>query len=591
MRRVGERRVGCRRRNERGAVAVVVAMVALILMIMAAFAVDMGHAYVAKRDAQKHADLAALAAAKAGNNLPAPNATRICSYGPAASAGDQPVIDAADYLARVVDAGAAPSAAALVDCVMANGEVVYGNLRWVAGQPQVAYDNTKVTLVTPNDRVDFGFAKVVGIDGTDVGAQATVAIRSPQFSALPFYAFSGCDYGLQTLQQPNNGHSADPVMLYAPSDTNNAVLTGVTPTQYPAGTPVGTLQPIDITGTNLAGVTEVGFFESGLVVEGPPPVVTNQFTVTATGIHIDDLPEQARGVTTVQQYWYVRVKIGGKWSPVYKGSNLNAPVLTIGEPPMICDQGSSQGNFGTLDLSNHVGGGKDAQGAANVALGLDSTLGIYPVDARPADGLCSAAQPATKFWPTPGTNCVKTDTGMSAKVATGGFIGVGSSAPAGKPGLLAKSFTTRCGPDGTPATTVKLGVTINNDPLTCFLTDPTVHLGDIYSPSYAGPPVLSSDIYNSPRFGYVPVLATRPGNGASQRYQIIEFRPSFITDQTASAMKGDPPSASNGIITKNNSVESVQVVFLSAAALPPPPTGAGTTPWQGSGPKILQLVD
>jgi hypothetical protein len=70
---------------------------------------------------------------------------------------------------------------------------------------------------------------------------------------------------------------------------------------------------------------------------------------------------------------------------------------------------------------------------------------------------------------------------MSSIVATGGFLGVGSSAPSGSesapdpPGLLRKSFTTTCGPGGTPATSIRLGVTINNEPLTCFFTDSTTH--------------------------------------------------------------------------------------------------------------------
>jgi hypothetical protein len=109
----------------------------------------------------------------------------------------------------------------------------------------------------------------------------------------------------------------------------------------------------------------------------------------------------------------------------------------------------------------------------------------------------------------------------------------------------------------------------------------------------------------------VPVLPVQPGNGGSTEYQIIEFRPWFITDQTGSAMKGDPPSATNGLITDqtgsamkgdppsatnglitdSTGVVSLEVVFININALPPPPTENGTTPWQGGGAKILQLVN
>jgi hypothetical protein len=136
-----------------------------------------------------------------------------------------------------------------------------------------------------------------------------------------------------------------------------------------------------------------------------------------------------------------------------------------------------------------------------------------------------------------------------------------------------------------------MGVTINNDTLTCFFTNSTVHVGDIDNSTYAGPAVISSDIYNSPRFGYVPVLLVQPSSGGSTDYQIIEFRPCFITDQPGSAMKGDPPTATNGLITDNNGVTSLEVIFINVKALPPPPTTNGTMPWQGAGAKILQLVN
>src|SRR5262245_50331760 len=95
------RRPATTRRDERGAVAIVVTMLALVLLIMAAFAVDLGNAYVAKRDSQKHADFAALAGGM-GDNLPTPNSTRTCTYGPAGSAADQAVVDVASYLRRTL---------------------------------------------------------------------------------------------------------------------------------------------------------------------------------------------------------------------------------------------------------------------------------------------------------------------------------------------------------------------------------------------------------------------------------------------------------------------------------------------------------
>jgi hypothetical protein len=200
------------------------------------------------------------------------------------------------------------------------------------------------------------------------------------------------------------------------------------------------------------------------------------------------------------------------------------------------------------------------------------------------------------FWTADGTNCVDTDTGMSANVATGGFLGLGSSrVNGGADYLLKPNHKTNCGPGGTEALTSILGQSINNDTLTCFFTDPNVHVGDIdtdpLSGGYAGPPVISDKIYDSPRFGYVPILPVQPVNGGSNKYQIIDFRACFITDQPASAVKGDPPSATNGINMDSNGVHSVQLIFLNPNALPNPPVKNGTINYVGTGAKIPVLVN
>ncbi|NLP82132.1 hypothetical protein, partial [Acinetobacter baumannii] len=144
--------------------------------------------------------------------------------------------------------------------------------------------------ISPPRHVDYGFAKIMGVNGNDVQGVSTVEIKSPKFSTLPFYAYTGCDYGPQTLQQPNNGQSANQILLFAPTETNDATLTSVTPNYYPAGTLAGTPQPIDIAGTNLSGVTDVGFFESGNAVTGPAPVTATgsgtPFTINAAGTQI-----------------------------------------------------------------------------------------------------------------------------------------------------------------------------------------------------------------------------------------------------------------------------------------------------------------
>ena len=82
----------------------------------------------------------------------------------------------------------------------------------------------------------------------------------------------------------------------------------------------------------------------------------------------------------------------------------------------------------------------------------------------------------------------------------------------------------------------------------------------------------------------MPVLNVQPANGGSKKYQIVDFRACFITDQPGSAVKGDGPATpNNGFIMDNNGVNSVQVIFLNPNALPNPPVKNGTINYVGFG--------
>jgi hypothetical protein len=593
--------------DDRGAVAVMVALLAVVLLSLSAMSVDLGNAWQTKRQVQAGSDLAVEAGAGVkGANLPNNGSVKSCSYGNAgALSTDQAVKDIATYLAHQADPDGTGSYSSLVatlptqltDCNMDNGEVVYGQPKKTGSTWSVTYNRNQLSLVAPPKHVDFGLAGILGFSGVDVNGVSTVEIRSPKFGALPFYAFTGCDYGPQTLQQPNNGHASSPVLLYAGSDSASATLTSINPTSYPVDTTGTVTEPLTITGSGFANVTQVGFFEPGNGSTGPAPVTidSTKFTISPDGktISIPDIPDQTRGVAGVQEYWYIRVMINGVWSKYTtdsSGTVTNSPMLTIGTPPLLCGQGTNQGNFGTLLLSHNGYNGWDAVGAANVALGLDHSLSIYPTGGL-SDGTCSSAQTQTILWPNESTNCVDTDTGMSSKVATGGFLGIGSSAPGNGKYLLKPTGKTKCGTGGTEATTVKLGVTINNDTLSCFFLSPTTHVSDVDYGGYSGVPLISNAIYDSPRFAYVPVLKVQPGNGGSKKYQIVDFRACFITDQPGSAVKGDQPSVANGLTTDNNGIVSVQVIFLNPNALPNPPVKDGTINYIGSGAKIPLLVN
>jgi hypothetical protein len=191
-----------------------------------------------------------------------------------------------------------------------------------------------------------------------------------------------------------------------------------------------------------------------------------------------------------------------------------------------------------------------------------------------------------------GTNCADTKTGLDLNAAQKGLI----DGVSGKRGLLDSlnprfGAGTGCASNGTPATTVFGAVTINNDTLSCFFTNNSVTVGDVSSASYSGPAVISTNIYKSARFVWLPVLGVQPTNGSSLKYQVIDLRAGFVTDQAPSATRSTPATASNGVSGTNGSLAYVQVVFLNPNALPPPPDSVGAlTTYQG-GQRILRLVN
>ncbi|GAB2753536.1 hypothetical protein GCM10027020_01910 [Nocardioides salsibiostraticola] len=573
-----------RHQDETGAIAIIVGLLCVVLLSFAALTVDLGMMLVQKSEVQQDTDQAVLAGA-GGNNLPGtPIGT--CGYGVRAASSDQAVADVARHF--VAESWSpAPSAAELADCDLTNGEALYGTLEKTLAGPVLQYDPNQLTVLSPERTVDFGFAKIMGFDSAAVTGSATAAVSSPSVRSVPFYAFTGCDYGRQTIAQPNNGHANGGPLLSHAGEVNFSVLSGVS--TFPATTPptvaLGSDSSLEIAGLNLLLVTDVGFFESGVSGQGPEPITVPRSQFDFSGllrIKLSSIPSQ---VTSVPGTWYVRVKIGGNWSAVSL-----APQLIVGEPTLTCGQGSSEGNFGSLLLANSQAKGEWQQIAMNIATGLEHSIAVHP--SPQDDWTCSSGQSGAVLWPEDGTNCTDTKPGMVANAAHAGLVSGVSGTSGFQAGRLANTEPgTGCADSGAPATSTVSGVLVNNDTLTCFLTDGSTNVGMISSAGYAGGPVLSTKIFASPRFMMVPVLGRQPANGGSAKYQIVGLRPAFLTDQPNSATKTTTALAGNGLtLDKKGEIESVQIVFLNAAALPAMES-ADVTPYSGSGPRVLRLVD
>lgn len=574
-----------RQRNEAGAVAVIFALLAVVLFIISALVIDLGNAFTRKRDVQYQADFAALAG---GSELK----TEKSGIPPSA------VVDAVrDYLndnQPQDDKGITPVVSSqLIDTDLENGEV-----RFVAGGLQV---------VTPWAQVDYGFAGIIGPghESVDVQGRATVGVFSPGVGVMPVYAVSGCDYGNQTITDPAGGHVTAPAVpvLASDTDTNDTTLQSLS-THEVALEASGV--SITLSGMGFNEATKVGFFRGDTLAApeeqatfSDPLPADMPYTKSGAGSMTFIIPDV---VTAVETAWYVRVFEAGtvnKWS-----ARVEAQPLRVGEAVLECTGTSSKGNFGTLRVPR-IGGSTGNDIPINIADGLQDplTLNIHAlanVSGTCTDGVDTAVlsgdpNPGLR----PGTNCVATDPGLTAQAATEGLI----TGPTGYDGLLEASESSTsegggCAPDGTtlPRTVSAppASYEINNDVLTCFLTDGATSLSVITQPGYSGGAKLSADIYESPRFFWQPVLGAKPVSGTSLTYSIVDFRAAFITDEIVSSStvrETRTATTDNGLVIESGQVKQIKVVFINVDALSADDTGQVITPYLGVGPRILRLID
>ena len=258
--------------------------------------------------------------------------------------------------------------------------------------------------------------------------------------------------------------------------------------------------------------------------------------------------------------------------------------------------GSTVGNFGTIKFPR-----TDVPSSAfipvDIAQGLQPPLVPHTLSPVNLNGQCSVGETNVKISDVPnpgliaGTNCVDTDTGLAANVATQGLI-QGSS---GYPGLLTTSTThSNCDPNG-GSTTRNINISggpykINDDVLTCFLQNGK-SLGDITKATYNGGQALDPAVVESPRFFFVPVLKVQPSGGGN-RYAIIDFRASFITDEQAinTAIKGSKTGTpDNGVMIQGQDIKQLKVVFFHFDALPRD-VGGNVIDYLGTGAKIVRMV-
>jgi Flp pilus assembly protein TadG len=596
------------RGSQRGTVAIIAALAAVVIFGLAAGAVDLGNAYQRRAEVQQQVDLAALSSA---DKLPADTATNkttiqnavLCYLGD--PAGKLPGYPNCSKLNKKYGQD---QVFKLTDGDYSNGEIVYD-----------ATNPYKMTVYGPSATVNFALAGIVGAHQTKVRARATVAMGSPGAAAeMPFFAVqsNSCDYGSHLLSQPANGQletATLPADLQVPSVDPTLVndhlkLTTVTPSVIALNAAAAT---VSLTGQKLSSVNRVAFLRS--VQETP-----NRFEVTSANFGA----ASNGGITNIQIPAAMTAQPGVWWIRVYKPVNnesgnkqagwsalSQAIPLQIGEGYFDCD-GSNSGNFGSLliprtDVSNSTSNGWLPN---NIAHGLQRPLSLAVLaGASIANPYCVPGATGVVYSPGTGnpsssdlhprTNCVDTDTGLTATSATSGLV-------TGTPlfsGRLAKPTSTGvlqggarngdCGPGHSSSTRTVAGVPINNDVLSCFMVSPTMPLSTIATASYNGGPALDPAIYNSPRFCYVPVIGVKASNGGSQHYGIVDIRPCFITGETVTSTYNSQSmidGTDNGLTVPVSKVTAIRVIFFNSNALP---AQGAMGDYIGVGPKVVALVD
>lgn len=601
------RRIRGHQERDAGAIAVIVAILALALFGIGALAVELTDMYSRDRAVQTTADLAALAGSQ---ELP----NSCAAFTTARSFLNEPG-NGVRTDSGTTTFGA--SASALRDGNLGNGEIEILNSS-KARVTGCSDAGRYVRVTTPPRNLDFSFgAAVGGASSGSVQATATVQLRGLDVSVLPLSLPSNCPSGPNYLYVDNGGVSGGPSgaasPAYSPPGSNNnaPVIVDVDPGTISQSSPPTS---VDVTVTDLKFAPSASnpvVFDwhllraDGTTVRSPAfspltfPGNLVAGSVTAVGSTFRAVFSVPFGttVTTTQGSWKVRAMQTGsgvtdKWT-----DDPGVGTLIVGLPSISSCPTPSTGDFGLLDSPRSDGGSTNQKRFRNFAIGLDHPL--WPVasttpdrpcesDGNPyADGILDDNTP-----PLGSESCVDVLNGASVDLPTDGLI----DGQGGEPGRLvgspqvSTSGNCRVSGDSDMRWTSRSGERLVNTALSCYL-EPGRSLADV---SAGTKDSLTQSIADDPRFFYVPVIdtTTRPPNGF---WPIKTFRGAFITNERVG---GDADCLGitdcNGLLFNNSGskLKAIQAFTFPLSALPDlvAQPGNGGEYYSG-GPKDLLLTE
>ena len=622
------RRTG-RRRDESGAAAILVALLALSLFAAAGIAVDLGNAWARGRAVQKQADVSATSA---GYLLP-------MSTNPAKGRPASVIADAvATYLqANVVTGDPTPAVtgAQLLDHDLANGEVVFRKKGYdptqVDSTSNTCTDNCpSMTVVAPRARVAFGFGAVAGSSGTLVQRRATVTIRSilpRRQSVIPFWLPSGCGYGPTHADTTQGGGKAAPAVpaayslpvlaaaVVAPSPVGTHRIGGTSPVAAVAGSTV-TLSGYSVTGVpaqykkvSLRAFTPDGssfvdfsaqttgdgalpslqvgpgdvtgtvgtwtLYAIALKANGDMAYSANHLEIQVNGTAPTPTPTPTPAPTSSPTPTPTASPTGtATASPTTAPTDTATASPTTSPSPTATQTGvtsgcvgQDRGNFGQLTSPRTDQSNLQKAFARNVADGLDHTLLPYVFAAGTTETKsCGSSVPVI-----PGAK-LDTTPGTAGNGANCIQGDTGNDGPKTYDGLLAGvdelpgRLNASRGQTTCPGrSNVTAAGIAQNNDTLACFLRNGATKSSIAADSGVTPDMLDQSITSSPRFVYLPVVYAN--DRAQKDYQPIRtFVPGFITSETQTAGPDDS-SGVNGLEINGNSVKVLHVFTFNRDAL------------------------
>ena len=252
------------RETERGAVAILTAVLAVALIAVSALAVDLGNSWARKRAVQKQVDVAAMSA---GYLLPVSNG------------GERQAV--ADEVARSFQESE--------NGIFAQDVSLSGSQLLAQGYITFQHDDdsscavsdmcTQMTVRAPTSRVTFGLANVLGEDGADVTARAVVRVESQlprKQDTIPFWLPTGCANGSAQIDTTQGG--------------NGNGNTSASPTTTSSSTPTTGATTPTSAATSASGSVTISPVGSHTISGTSPQTVSQGATVTITGQRVMSVP-------------------------------------------------------------------------------------------------------------------------------------------------------------------------------------------------------------------------------------------------------------------------------------------------------------